>query len=90
MNRPTSGAMRRSVARTEEEYFEQVNELLATATPIGAYCLAFAEVFRRECGLFLPWEILAAFAGCATIAEGVGKFDEIREYQRGLPLWDGR
>jgi len=73
------------MARTEDQYFAQVNQLLKTASPIGAYCLAFAEVLRRECGLFPPLEIMEAFVNCRTVAEGIEKLATIREFQRGLP-----
>jgi hypothetical protein len=65
---------------TEEEYLDVVNELLKTASPIGAYCLAFAEVLRRKEKLVPPIELLEELVNCTTVAEGFKKYETCLEY----------
>jgi len=65
-----------------EEYLDQVNELLKTATPIGACCLGFSLVLYKECGSFPPLGTMREFVNCKTVREGEAILKDIRSYQR--------
>ena len=63
---------------TEEQYLEVVNALLKDATPIGAYCLGFAEALRQKARRSPPVEVMERLVKCESVREG----DD--EYARAL------
>jgi hypothetical protein len=69
--------------RTEEEYFATLNRMLKTASPHGAYCLAFAEVVRQESGRLPPPDMMEQLVACQTVQEGIRLLERVRGYQSG-------
>jgi hypothetical protein len=68
----------RTQATNMDEYLDQVNELLKTATPVGAYCLGFTLALYKEIVEFPPPEIMREFVNCKTVQEGEAILQEFR------------
>ena len=73
-------AKRKSRPMTEHEYLAEANRLLKDATPIGAYCLGFAEALRHKAKRSPPIEVMERLVKCQTIGEGVSEYEACLRY----------